>query len=172
MTAALASTNPAALTGRDGRYRIPNMPDGDYYLREVMTPGYTQTYPGNTGSACDGHLITLPTTETYDFGNQPGADFGDAPSPYPTLLVNGGPSHGISGGFHLGPSVADGGAGIDGELDGFQDPDNPFVTDDSDNIDDEDGVIFLDAIGSGTTSTIQVTATSLGHPNGSPQRLD
>ncbi|MFK7779371.1 MAG: GEVED domain-containing protein, partial [Gimesia sp.] len=59
-----------------------------------------------------------------------GLDFGDAPSSYPTLLVDDGARHSLEGGLTLGTSV-------DLELDGL-----PSVDASGDGIDD-DGVIFL-----------------------------
>ncbi len=59
-------------------------------------------------------------------------DFGDAPVPYPTLLLDNAASHVIEAGFHLGNLV-------DEEPDGI-----PTVNADGD-VPDEDGVTFLDS---------------------------
>ena len=151
---------PAAISGDRGRYEIPNIPDGTYSLRQVLSPGSILTFPAATGSPCDGHAITLPSTDTYDFGNVLGRDFGDAPEPYVTLLEDNGPSHPILPGFFLGPPVSAGGAGIDSELDGFQTPLDPLVSDDATGVDDEDGVVFLDSIAPGHASRVAVTVTT------------
>ncbi|MDH7486775.1 MAG: SdrD B-like domain-containing protein [Anaerolineae bacterium] len=60
-------------------------------------------------------------------------DFGDLPNPYPTLLANNGPRH-IIGDVWMGPTV-------DAELDGQ--PSLHATGDDTNNLDDEDGVVFL-----------------------------
>jgi uncharacterized repeat protein (TIGR01451 family) len=40
----LDSGEPAAVTGASGQYTL-NLPAGTYYIREVVPPGWTQTYP-------------------------------------------------------------------------------------------------------------------------------
>ncbi len=76
-------------------------------------------------------------------------DFGDAPLPYPTVLLNGGASHVIEAGFHLGQTV-------DEEPDGI-----PTVNADGDGA-DEDGVTFLDPVVPGLSSRVQVRASQTG----------
>ncbi len=94
-----------------------------------------------------------------DFGNFSELDFGDAPSPYPTLLEDGGAVHAASG-----PRL---GATRDAEVDGQ--PDVNAAGDNGNGLDDEDGVVFsvLTASTSNTTSAnIHVTlqnADALGN---------
>jgi len=82
-------------------------------------------------------------------------DFGDAPDPtYPTLLGNNGARHLlIPNGIYLGNAV-------DQEVNG-----QPTVNadgDDSNGVDDEDGVAFPAVMVPGTTATITVTASAAG----------
>lgn len=76
------------------------------------------------------------------------ADYGDAPSPYPTLERDGGASH-VPGGPRLGLQE-------DTEADGQ--PDADALGDDRNppGSDDEDGVTFLSPIVPGTTATVEV----------------
>src|SRR6185295_111899 len=88
--------------------------------------------------------------------------FGDAPSPYPTLLSQDGARHTPDPTFYLG-------ATIDGEFDGQP---NANATGDDivpSNTDDEDGIIFLDPIVPGNLCKVQVTATI---PPGQHGRID
>ena len=162
---------PAAMTDTtSGFFRITGIPAGVYQLREVQQPGYRQTYPVNPIY----HEITIRPGEelkTRDFGNNADAssDFGDAAAPYPTLLANNGPRHGILNNFWLGPSLANNGAGIDAENDGFQNAAQPTVTDDTTNVDDEDGVTFTSALVPGNTATVDITVTLGGNPAGKLQ---
>lgn len=141
---------PAAVTDEFGRYALNGLATGVYTIREVMSPGWHQVYPGGDGS----HQVTLtsagPVTGV-DFGNQYGFDFGDAPAPYPTLLANDGPSHGLINGFHMGASV-------DSELDGI--PQSLALGDDANtNGDDEDGIFFTD-IFADTTASLNVVISN------------
>ena len=81
-------------------------------------------------------------------------DFGDAPSPYPTLLANNGARHRIVSGFHLGPN-------IDAEPDGQ--PNKTATGDDATATGaagDEDGVKFLTSpMLAGQTAQVAVTLT-------------
>jgi subtilisin-like proprotein convertase family protein len=80
-------------------------------------------------------------------------DFGDAPSPYPTLQADNGARHRIVRGFHLGRYV-------DYELDGQP---NPTATgDDSIDLADEDGVVFLTPLLTGELTTLEVYASQGG----------
>ena len=141
---------PAAVTDEFGQYALSGLPTGDYSIREVMSPGWHQVYPGGDGS----HEVTLTTdgpVTGIDFGNQYGFDFGDAPVPYPTLLANDGPSHGLIDGFHIGASV-------DSELDGI--PHSLALGDDTNaNGDDEDGVFFTDMFAD-TAATLSIVISN------------
>lgn len=93
-------------------------------------------------------------------GAQPTKDFGDAPSPYPTLLNQNGPRHTVTG-----PML---GTLRDAETDGqpqafaFGDDNNPSGSD------DEDGVVFFSALVPGQSNTVQVTVSGVTQP---PARL-
>lgn len=85
-------------------------------------------------------------------------DFGDAPDPtYPTLLASDGARHVIVPGVQLGLQ-------IDPEPDGQ--PTVPADGDDLAALDDEDGILFLNAFIPGQVSTIQVTASTSGYISG------
>lgn len=79
------------------------------------------------------------------------ADYGDAPDPlYNTLTANNGAVHTILPTIYLGSE-------IDGESDGQ--PDAAAMGDDSDGIDDDDGIVFLTPLIAGGTANIQITST-------------
>jgi len=80
-------------------------------------------------------------------------DFGDAPTPYPTLQADNGARHRIVRGFHLGQYV-------DYELDGQPSP--TATGDDSVDLADEDGVVFLTPLLTGELATIEVYASQGG----------
>ncbi|MCA9204370.1 MAG: gamma-glutamyl-gamma-aminobutyrate hydrolase family protein, partial [Planctomycetales bacterium] len=105
------------------------------------------------GPAFDGEV------EDYLIPIENGLDFGDAPEPdYSTLLnavTGGGPRHLITG-IYLGSS-------IDAEADGQ--PHARALGDDLNSSDDEDGIRFLTPLEPGMMATIEVTATI---PAGSP----
>ena len=77
-----------------------------------------------------------------------GLDLGDAPSPYPTLLVDNGARHLKNPGIYLG-------SGVDEEEDG-----QPTAAADGDDLitsDDEDGVVFASSLAQGTIASVTVT---------------
>jgi hypothetical protein len=84
----------------------------------------------------------------------PTDDFGDAPTPFPTLLANNGARHRIVPGFHLGGTV-------DAEADGQP---HPFSAGDDlpGSPDDEDGVVFTTALTAGRQAGVTVTASQPG----------
>lgn len=85
-------------------------------------------------------------------------DFGDAPEAgYPTRWASDGAWHGVVPDFHLG-------AAVDSDFDGQ--PDAAADGDDSDGVDDEDGVVLVDPLIPGQTSQIVVTASDFGHVTG------
>jgi len=103
---------------------------------------------GSTGQAPDGEV------EDYRVSivDAP-VDFGDAPAPYPTLRADGGARHRVVRGFSLGRLV-------DYELDGQP---NPTATgDDTSDLADEDGVVFLTPLLTGELATVQVTVSQTG----------
>ena len=88
----LCLCEPAAVTDADGRYRIQNVPVGTHHVREMLPPGWEQTYPDTVDGS---HLVTITKNGGpigVDFGNRQasgfdkGLDYGDAPSTFPTLL--------------------------------------------------------------------------------------
>ncbi|MFN9911123.1 MAG: hypothetical protein ACK53L_00985, partial [Pirellulaceae bacterium] len=85
---------PSAKTNADGSYNLTPPTSGTFAIREVVPPGYVQTYPN--AAANFEHVVTFNGTTPLrgiDFGNLPARDYGDAPSPYPTLASSNGPSH-------------------------------------------------------------------------------
>ncbi|MCB9941387.1 MAG: pre-peptidase C-terminal domain-containing protein, partial [Planctomycetaceae bacterium] len=82
-----------------------------------------------------------------------GVDYGDAPSPYPTRLVDDGARHDVVGDFFLGASVD---VDFDGQPSALADGD------DKDRLDDEDGVVFNTDLVGGSNAMITVTASASG----------
>lgn len=82
------------------------------------------------------------------------ADWGDAGGvAYPTLFADNGARHAISASPVLG-------ALIDAEIEGF--PGANADGDDTNNLDDEDGVVFTSSIDPGTQATVEVTSSGAG----------
>ena len=140
---------PGAFSDVDGRYAINFPGAGTYTLRTDMPAGYEQTFPasGEHTAVFDG----LSLDDNYDFGFLPSLDFGDAPDSYGTTLSVDGARHGIMSGLSIGSTV-------DREGDGL-----PSLTangDDTDNLNDEDGVRLLSPLGPGASATFEVTATN------------
>jgi subtilisin family serine protease len=146
---------PAAVTAADGSYKIHGIPAGPVAIREVLSPGWTLTYPALGYWSVT--VIANKDVPSVNFGNATAADFGDAPAPYPTLLSQNGASAGILGGLHLG-------ALIDAEPNGLPHPE--ARGDDLNNLADEDGVVWPSAIYAGTSATIEVSATATAAPFG------
>ncbi len=150
---------PSAITGRggltsrfDGEYTLNVDREGSFFVREVMTPGWEQTFPGGAAQA---HRVTVTEGSlnvTLDFGNTSNLDFGDAPDSYRTSLESGGPVYPIIDGFHLGSSV-------DADLDGIPSP-GADGDDDDQLTSDEDGVVFTSVLSPGSTGSIDITAFS------------
>lgn len=148
---------PRAMTDANGNYTLTFPGPGTYTIREVVGPGFQQTFPANGE-----HVVVFNGTSlgnNFNFGNLPTLDFADAPDSYLTLVSSGGPSHGILPGLSLGRTP-------DRELDG-----SPSVNADGDDaagaigadgvvIDDEDGVRILTPIGPGANATFEVNLTN------------
>lgn len=102
---------------------------------------------GPNGSTSEGEV------EDYQVSVTAALDFGDAPSPYPTLLKDNGARHNYTNRFCLGSNV-------DGEADGQPDADakgddnNPAGA-----ADDEDGVNFTTGIVPAQTAGVEVLVT-------------
>ena len=63
----LGLREPSAITGADGSYTL-SVPPGQHVIREVLQPGWRQTFPGNNGS----HSVLVRPNETIpdiNFGN-------------------------------------------------------------------------------------------------------
>ena len=142
---------PATLTKADGSYLLTPPLAGTYSIREVVEPGYVQTFPASgfhsvvyNGSTPLGGL---------DFGNRESSDWGDAPAPYATLRSNNGASAGQFDGFRLGTNW-------DAEIDGR--PTSTANGDDTNGplnasgnvINDEDGVTLLTPLVRGDNQNI------------------
>ncbi len=148
---------PRAITAANGNYSINFPGPGTYTIREVVDPGFEQTFPASGEHVVVFNGVTLGNN--FNFGNLPSLDFGDAPDTYKTSLVSGGPSHGLLAGISLGGAP-------DRELDG-----RPSAGADGDDIagvlgagglavDDEDGVRLLTPIGPGANASFEVTLTN------------
>ncbi|MCA9165490.1 MAG: hypothetical protein KDA62_21015, partial [Planctomycetales bacterium] len=146
---------PATVTNQFGQYTLALPGAGTYQLREVLGPGYVQTFPGGNGA----HTVTVTGTETVgrDFGNMPAFDYGDAPVDYVSLTLAGEARHGVLQGFHLGAAV-DGESGPQSSNDALGD-DNAGQDDGTGTntiIDDEDGVIIPGPFYIGKTGSVTV----------------
>jgi hypothetical protein len=109
------------------------------------------------GPASDGEVedyqVFIEESEQFDWG--------DAPSPYPTLNVNSGANHRIFGQVYLG-------AMVDSEPDGQPEP--LALGDDMDIFypppnDDEDGVVIMGPLMANQPANLNVTASTLGFLN-------
>ena len=140
---------PGAFTSDDGTYTINFPGPGTYTLRSDLAPGYERTFP--TGGEHTAVYDGLSLDDNYDFGFLPSLDFGDAPDSYGTTVSANGARHGITSGLSIGATV-------DREGDGL--PDASALGDDSNNLDDEDGVRLLTPLGPGASATFEVTATN------------
>lgn len=150
---------PSAISKTDGSYNLQFPGAGTYTIRQVLEPGYIQTYPGFAGEHTLGYDGITPITG-QDFGVQIARDFGDLPATYATLSTANGASHGYLDGFRLG-------ANWDAEADGqpsatANGDDASGITDGNNNVvDDEDGVVLLRPIVAGRTDNlVRVTVTN------------
>ena len=152
----ITATHNSAYTNNNDEYMGTITPlaagTNDYAYRYSRNGGIDWSYCDRDGNTYDttntGHLVILPSASDYDFG--------DAPSPYPTLLADLGAYH-LMGGVVLGSNV-------DGETNGL--PTADADGDDLDGIDDEDGVKFLTEAVRGDTVTVAViTVTPGGYLN-------
>jgi len=150
---------PRARTDANGNYTLnfTGLQPGTYTVREVVGPGFEQTAPA--GGFYTFQYDGLRGPVGFDFGNRPSRDYGDAPNSYNTLQANGGPSHGIVAGLHMGQRV-------DRDLDGQPSPladgdDNNGPLGGSGQVqDDEDGVRLLTPLAANSTATFEVNLTN------------
>lgn len=112
------------------------------------------------GNAPASWTSNSPTPGTSSLVRQP-MDFGDAPSPYPTLLVSRGAYHQPTG-----PRLGDlRDAELDGQIAGQS------VGDDANGTDDEDGV-FFGGITPNTASGVNMAAVNIDLQNASSAKVD
>ncbi len=147
---------PATTTSETGTYRL-ELPNGvgPYTIRYVTQPGFLATSP--VGGEHVGVVPGDSRIGTLDFGLLPSRDYGDLPASY------GIPSHGIVAGLSLGTSVdreTAPQANDAGVFDGTGDDTNGPLNVGGNVIDDEDGVLQLEALGPGSSTTFQVTTTN------------
>ncbi|MHB1035657.1 MAG: SdrD B-like domain-containing protein [Pirellulales bacterium] len=125
--------------GQPAEHEYTGLPGGQSYVVAVF-PNRFEDHPAGGLYQVDGVLYSY--------------DCGDAPASYATLIADNGPLHRIVSGVYLG-------SGIDNEWDGR--PTAAADGDDTDaNGDDEDGVVFLEAMSPGHPTEIQVTASAVG----------
>ena len=150
---------PSARTAADGSYEINFPGPGTYTIREVVEPGFIQTFPsgGEHTVVFDGDTLD----QNYNFGNLPSRDFGDAPAAYGT------PNHGITQGLTLGTEI-DRELAAQPTLDADGDDNNGPIGPGGNVIDDEDGAIVTSPLAPGGTATIDV---SVNNTSGSPAYL-
>lgn len=140
-------SEPGTYTVADGTYFLTVPATGIFAIREVVVPGYIQTFPTNSEKE---HLITPATPRPLsgiNFGNQPSRDYGDLPAVY------GNPSAGIVPGFSLGTKIDREDTGI---------PTVNATGDDTTGIDDEDGVTLLAPLVVGANNNrVQIIVTNI-----------
>ena len=141
-------------------YNPPDVIDKPIWMR-ISIADLVAPAPGDGRGPANGYLYG--ETEDYYFFSEDTTeerpyDFGDAPDDtaapgYPTLHVNGGAYHDVVDGFHLGGL-------IDPDEDGQPTPD--ANGDDSDGMDDDDGVTFSTPLILGQAAIVEVTASTNG----------
>lgn len=139
-------SEPKGISDAAGVFVVSDVPVGTHTLKVAPTAGDLATF-----TLSDSQTVTVSesaTTVTAPFAALPRLDYGDAPSPYPTLAADDGPSHGRVPELFLGASV-------DGELDGQVDDGA-----------DEDGVLFVTGLMPGTTATLAVIASQPANLHG------
>ena len=160
---------PAALTGPDGSYSLNFPGPGTFTIREVVAPGFVQTFPG---PALGGeHTVVFDgtaLTDNFNFGNLPSRDFGDAPDQYGTLEASNGPSHGLTEGLSIGNIAPDRELNGQPSIDALGDDGSGVIGLNGQSIDDEDGVVLLEPLGPGASADLAVT---LQNETGSPAFL-
>jgi len=144
-------------TDSQGGFEFAGLSPGTYTIAEQQQAGWTQTAPSGPGTftvTAPGGL--QPTISFAMFGNRRTggtgwrADWGDAPSPYPTRQVDSGMTLSVSSTLFLGGPP-------DGESDGQ--PDAHALGDDNHGTDDEDGVTFTSPLIPGQMATVNVDLT-------------
>lgn len=149
---------PSTLSGADGSYSLNFPGPGTFTIRQVLPPGFEQTFPPGGQ-----HVVTFngtSLTDNFDFGLLPSRDFGDAPDSFGTLLASNGASHGIVNGLSIGSLV-------DREANGVPTA-NALGDDLAGPVDDEDGVVLSTPLAPGSLGSVNVTVTNT---TGSPAFL-
>ncbi len=125
-----------------------NAMTGQTFARFRFSTSSITTFAGGMpdGEVEDYQVTISDTTES-------GYDFGDAPSPYPTLLADNGAYHTIDNNYKFGATV-------DAETDGQ--PDAQCLGDDNDGNDDEEGNMTING---GSLSLNQASITIGGYEN-------
>jgi len=124
---------------------------------------------GGLAPVSPAHFTNLPASEKMPpfgevedhsvliIGNDATYDFGDAPDPaFPTLYANSGAFHAVDPNLHLGEL-------IDAENDGL--PDAAAKGDDSNGVNDDDGVTFDVPLKLGATASLTINASDSGFIN-------
>lgn len=145
---------PSVQTDEFGNYKLQFPGPGTYTIREVVDPGYVQTFPG----AASGfeHTVTITGDPVVDadriaglnFGNTLTVDFGDAPATYGVA------SHGFVPGLRLGVNW-------DAEQ-ASQHSSNALGDDNNGAVDDEDGVTLVRPLVPGTNQVSVVANNTTG----------
>jgi hypothetical protein len=172
-------SEPTARTNAMGRYSITVEIDGPIIVREAPPLGWQSTYPGQPGlvwqppspaqdaspfwqnyfqgGSNDAHIIVIPeggggTISNIDFGRiDTNFDWGNAPTPWPTLRDHDGARHPVVASYGLGQltlATPDGQPNVDAAA-----PDN-------------DGVDLPSAVAPGDNFAIQVTNRGTGFLQG------
>ncbi|MGB6042612.1 MAG: SdrD B-like domain-containing protein, partial [Pirellulales bacterium] len=145
-----------AFTDEDGNYKIARVEPGNYQLREVVSTRWRQTAPAS--GEYTANLRAGDELKGFDFGNVGLVDWGDAPIIYPVRSFEAGANHGIVAGFHLGPGAATV-TKVDGDPNGQ--PSATAIGDDTNGLDDDDGVFGLDTpLVASTTKEITVIGSA------------
>ncbi|MDZ7724708.1 MAG: GEVED domain-containing protein [candidate division KSB1 bacterium] len=113
----------------------------------------------NSPSKDDNENVPIPISGTVSLTTITPKDFGDLPSPYPTVKADNGPYHELTSASN--PTL---GAFVDADMDGL--PGAEASGDDNDNTEnDEDGIEFTSKIAAGETATLTATANLSGYLN-------
>lgn len=128
----------------------------DVQVAAAVTPADLTAEVCSQGSVSGGTFATVPTDDPEVVGSADPTcsslpEYGDAPSPYPTLVADNGAVHAMAGGIFLGGHH-------DADADGQ--PDATATGDDDDGSNDDDGVSFTSEVVPGTTATVDVVASA------------
>lgn len=138
---------PSAITDASGSYSITLTNPGSFNVRVNEIPGFDVNFPLDQEQEVvfDGFTAVGPDAQNgqFNFGLLPSQDFGDAPASFGTLTT----SHGLIDGLQLGSL-------IDPEAVGF--PTFDASGDDSNNLDDEDGVTLVTPLAPGQAAGLQI----------------